>query len=90
LFKNEGLEIYDELKYAYYRMEIPCPLIECMISRFRLAHHQLSNECKAIQDIENQTTKPPKTKRGLDEVVHRLFRRCTYHKLFYSKKSINN
>ena len=44
LFKNEGLDIYDELRYEYHRMEIPCPLCECMISRFRTAQHQVSKK----------------------------------------------
>ena len=59
LFKNEGLKIYDELRYEYYRMEIPGPLSECMISRFRMAQHQLPKTCKAIQEIEKTKQQTP-------------------------------
>ena len=65
LFKNGGLKIYVELRYEYYRMEIPCPLCECLISRFKMAPHQLSKKCKAIQEIEkNKTTKSITYKRA--------------------------
>ena len=40
-------------------MGSPCPLCEYMISRFKMAQHQLPKDCNAIQDMEkNQTTKP--------------------------------
>jgi hypothetical protein len=34
--------MYDEPRYEYRSMEIPCPLCECMISIFRMAQHQWS------------------------------------------------
>ena len=49
---NERINMYDDTRYEYRSMEIPCPLCECMISRFRMAQHQLSKKLKAIQDIE--------------------------------------
>ena len=62
-------------------MDIPCTLCECMISRFRLAHHQLSKECKAIQDIENQTTKPI-TYRRVDGHMKKQIMISTNHNCF--------
>ena len=57
-FKNEGIHRDDELRYEYYKMEIPCPLCEWMISRFRMAQRQLSNKRKAIHDTEKQQQNP--------------------------------
>ena len=46
--------MYDDTRYEYRSMEIPCPLCECMLSRLRMAQHQLSKTLKAIQDIEKK------------------------------------
>ena len=52
---HDTININEELTYAYYRMESPCPLCECMISRFRMAQHQWSIKRKAMQDMETNS-----------------------------------
>ena len=61
LFINERTHIYNELRYEYYRMEIPCPLCKCMINRLRIAQHHLSKEKKVSGNSGYRlikTTKP--------------------------------
>ena len=55
-----------ELRYEYYRMGSPCPLCECMISRFRTAQHQLQNIVRQFRIYRKIIKTKPITYRRAD------------------------